>query len=154
MDFFAWVLLQTFLGMSWKYLIVITSRCGLIIVPVGTMVVCCSVCCFQHQLVFSCMEQIYCASTNNLPAEITYPSIVVLFCSVYDSEMNLMTYNAFDVVSSMLMVPYIPDWTNEAIFSLIWSRTTLCISSNAAKGVDFGDSSMILQFLYEPITGK
>ena len=41
-----------------------------------------------HQLVFSFMEQIYCALTTNFPAEITCTSIGVLFCSEYSSEWN------------------------------------------------------------------
>ena len=79
-EFFSWILLQIFSGVSWTYIIVITSRRGWIIVRVGTMIFCCSGCCFQYQLVFSCMEQRYCALTTNSPAEITCPSIVVLFC--------------------------------------------------------------------------
>ena len=152
MGFFACILLQTFLGVSCKYLIVITSRRVWSIVRVVNMIVCYSGCCFQYQLVFSCMEQRYCAFTTNSPAEITCPLIIVLFCSVYSSKVNWMTYNPLAEVSSVLMAPYIPDWTNEAIFSLIPSRTTLCISSNASKGVDYGDSSMTFQILYEPWT--
>ena len=34
---------------------------------------------------FYCMEQRYCALTTNSPAEITCPSIVIYFCSVYAS---------------------------------------------------------------------
>ena len=100
---------------------------------------------------FSCMEQRYYALTTNAPAEITCPSIVVFFCSVYASEMNWMTYNQFFVFSAVLMPQYIPDWTNEAIFSLIISRTTLCISSNASKSIYFGASSIIFQLLYDPL---
>ena len=44
--------------------------------------------CFQFQLVFSCMDQRYCALTTNLTAEINFPSIIVLFCSVYASKMT------------------------------------------------------------------
>ena len=40
---------------------------------------------FPIPIGFSCMEQRYCALKTNSPAEITYPSIVVLFCSVYSS---------------------------------------------------------------------
>ena len=105
--------------MSWTYLIVITSRCGRSIVGVVTMIVYCSGCCLQYQLMFSWMEQRYCALTTNSPAEITCPSIVVLFCSVYASERNWMIYNTFVVVSYVLMAPNIPDWTNEATFNLI-----------------------------------
>ena len=154
MYLFTLILLQTFLGMSWTYIIVITSRRGWCIVRVGTMIVYCSCCCFQYQLVFSCMEQIYFALKINSSAEITCPSIVVLFCSVYASDRNWMTYHPFFVVSYLLMAPYIPYLTNESMFSLFPSRTTLCISSNASKGVDSGVSSMIFQFLYDPRTGQ
>ena len=65
-----------------------------------------------------------------------------------------MTYNPFDVLSSVLIAPYIPDITNEDIFSIIPSRTTWCISSNASKGVDFGVISMLLQLSYELRTGQ
>ena len=154
MDFFSWIPLKIFLGISFTYIIVITSIRGWSIVHVGTMIVCCSVYCYQYQLVFSFMEKIYFGLTNNPPAEITCPSIVVLFCRIYASESNLMTYNTFFVVASVLMALYIPDWTNEAIFSLVLSRTTLCISSNASKGIYFGVSSMIFQLLYETRTGQ
>ena len=123
-------LLQIFLGMSCTYIIMITSWRGWIIVRVGTTMVCCSGCFFQHQLVFSCLYQRYCALKNNSPAEITCPSIVLFFCTMYASEMNWMTINLFYVLSAVLMAPYIPDWTNDSIFSLILSRTNLCISSN------------------------
>ena len=77
--FYSWIILQTFLGMSWTYLIVITSRRGWSIVRSGTMIVCCSVF-FKYQLVFSCMDQRYCALKNNSPAEITCPWVFVLIC--------------------------------------------------------------------------
>ena len=154
MNFFAWILLETFLGMCWASIIPTTSRLGQRIVPDGSMILCCSGCCLKYQLVFFCVEQIYCALTTNSPSEIIYPSIVVLFFSVYASEMNLITHNLFAVVSSVLMGPYLPYWTNKSILSLIPSRTTWCISSNASKDVDFGDRWMIFQLLYEPRTGQ
>ena len=76
MSFVACILLQEFLGMSWTYLILLISRRRWSIVHVGTMIFCCSGCCFQYQLVFSCTYQIYCALTTNSPSEITLPSIV------------------------------------------------------------------------------
>ena len=151
--FFDWILLQTFLWMSWASLLMITLRRRWSIVRFGTMIVCCSGYCFQYQFVFSCTEQRYCALTTNSPSVIKFPPILVLFCSVYASEMNWITYNQFAVVSSVLMKPYITDWTNEAIFSLILSRTTWCISSNTSKCVGFGVSSMTFQLLYETRTG-
>ena len=75
MYFFPWILLQ--LGIAWTCLIVITSRRGWILVRVSTMIVCYSDCCFQYQLMFSCIELIYCALTTNSPAEMTFPSIFV-----------------------------------------------------------------------------
>ena len=137
-----------------RYLIMITSIQWWRIVCVSTIMVCWSGCCFQYQLVFSCKEQIYCSLTTNLPAEITCPSIFVLFCSMYASERNWMIQNPIFVVSLVLMEPYIPDWTNEAIFSLIPSWTTWCISSNASEGIDFGVRWMIFQLLYGPRTGQ
>ena len=140
--------------MSWTYLIVITSILVWSLVCVGTMIVCCSCCCFQYQLVFSCMDQGYFDLTNNSPAEITCPSISVLFCSVYESKRNWITYNPFVLVSYVLMALYIPDWTNEAIFSLIPSRSTLYISLSASKGVDFGVSWITFQSWYGTRTSQ
>ena len=88
--FFAWILLQKVLGMSWTYVIPTTSRHGGGILHDGTMILCCSGCLTQYQLLFSWMEQIDCAFATNSPVEIIYPSIVVLFCSVYASKMNLI----------------------------------------------------------------
>ena len=81
---------QSFLGMSCAYIIIITSRRGWSIVRVDTIMVCWSGWCFQYQLVFSCMEQKYCALTTNSPPEINFPLIVVLFCSLYAYESNWM----------------------------------------------------------------
>ena len=36
---------------------------------------------FQHQLLFSCMDQRYCASTTNSPAEILCPSLLYYFAA-------------------------------------------------------------------------
>ena len=49
--------------------------------------------------------QRYCDLTTNSTAEINCLSIVVLFYSVYASEMNLKTQNLFVVVSAVLMAP-------------------------------------------------
>ena len=87
--FFDWILLQTLLGVSWTYVIPTTSRRGWIIVHVVTMIVCCSGCCSQYLLVFSCMDQIYFSLTTNSPAKIIFSSIVVISCCAYASDMNL-----------------------------------------------------------------
>ena len=50
-------------------------------------------------------------------------------------------------VSVVFMAPYLPDSTNEAILSLIPSRTTWFISSNESDEVDFGDNRIIFQSL-------
>ena len=52
------------------------------------------------------------------------------------------------------MAPYLPDSNNEAILSLIPSRTTWCISSNVSDEVDFGDNWIMLQLLKCPNTGQ
>ena len=46
-------------------------------------------------------------------------------------------------MSVVYMAPYFPDSTNEAILSLIPSKTTWCISSNVLDEVDFGDNSIM-----------
>ena len=102
---FSWILLKIVLGISWTSIIPTTSIHGWIIVRVGTLIFCCSGYLFQYQLIFSWMEQIYCALTTNPPAEITCPTIAVLFWIVYASEMNIITYNPFVVVSAVLMAP-------------------------------------------------
>ena len=130
MSCFSWILLQIVLGIYWKYLIMTTSKRGWRIVRVGTMIVCFSDCCFQYKLEFSCIEQIYCDLTTNSPEEITFPLIVVLFYSLYASDMSWITYNPLVVMSYVLMEPYITDWTNDTMLSIITSRTTWCISSN------------------------
>ena len=89
--FFAWILLQTVLGVSWTYIILITSILEWIMVCVRNMIFCCSGFCFQYQLVSSCMDQKYCVLTTHSPAEIICLLIFVLFCSVYASEMNWIT---------------------------------------------------------------
>ena len=71
--FFSWIMLQKFLGMSWKYLVMTILRRGCSVVHVVAMIYCCSGCYFQYQLVFSCMDQKYCALKTNSPAEITCP---------------------------------------------------------------------------------
>ena len=149
-----WILLQKFLGIYWTYIIMVTLRRGWIIVRVGIMIVCCIYFCLQYQVLFSCMEQIYCTLTTNSTAKITCPSIILLFHSLYAYDINWIPYNPFSVVSSVFMAPQIPDETNESLCSLNPSRTTWCISSNALKGVDFGVSSMILKLLYNPRTGQ
>ena len=153
MNVFAWIILQTVLGMYCTSVIMTTSRHGWIIVRVGTMIFCCSYCCFQYQLVLYCTEQIYVAFKTNLPSEIICPSIFILFCSVYASDMNRITQNPSVVVSAVLTKPYLFDWTNDAILSIIPSRKTWCILSNASKGVGFGVRWMILQLLYDTRTG-
>ena len=55
--FFACILLQKVLGMSWTSVILTTSRHGWIMVRVGTVILCFSYFCFQLQLVFYCMEK-------------------------------------------------------------------------------------------------
>ena len=50
------------------------------------------------------------------------------------------------------MDPYVPDSTNEAILSLIPSRTTWCISSNVSDEVDFDDNWIKFQLLKDPNT--
>ena len=60
------------LEISWSSFIPTTSRRGGRIVSVGTIIFCCS-CFFQYQLVFSFIDQRYCALDTNSPAEITLP---------------------------------------------------------------------------------
>ena len=51
--------------------------------------------------------KIYCALATNSPVEIICASIVILFCSVYYSEMNLITQYPYVVVSDVLVEPYL-----------------------------------------------
>ena len=82
------------------------------------------------------------------------PSIVVFSCSVYAPDVNMITQNPLVDVSVVFMAPYFTDLTNEAILSLIPSRTTCCISSNVSYEVDFSDNSIMLELLKEPNTGQ
>ena len=50
-------------------------------------------------------------------------------------------------VSVVFMPPYYLDPTNEAIFSLIPSRTTWCIHQMRQKGVEFCDNWIMFQLL-------
>ena len=152
MDCFACILLHTLLGMSRKYVITTTSISRWRIVCVETMIACCCGCWPQYQLVMSLMEKIYYDLTTNSPAVIFSLSIVELFCSVYPYDMNLITQYTFVDVSAVLMEPYLKDWNNESILSLIPSITNQCISSNAPKGVYFGDKWTIFQLLNKPRT--
>ena len=52
------------------------------------------------------------------------------------------------------MDPCVPDSINEAILLLIPSRKTWCISSNVSDEVDFGNNSIMFQFLEDPNTGQ
>ena len=45
-------------------------------------------------------------------------SIMVLSCSVYASDVNMITQNPLVVFSGVLMAPYFPDSTNEAYYHL------------------------------------
>ena len=100
----------------------------------------------------TCIEQIYCALTTNYPAAIICLSFDVLSCSVYASDEKMITKNPLVVVSVVFMAPYFTDSTNEAILSLIPSRTTWCILSNASVGVDFCDNRIMLQLVKDPNT--
>ena len=121
---------------------------------VGTVITFCWGCWSQNRLMIYCIEQIYCAFTTNSPEVIICPSTVVLFFNVYASDVKMITQNPFVDVSAVLMAPYIPDSTNEAILSHIPSITTWCISSNEPKGVDLCDNRMMFQLLNEPRTGQ
>ena len=52
------------------------------------------------------------------------------------------------------MDPYLPDSTNDAILSIIPSRTTWRISSNVSDEVDFDDNWIMFQLLKAPNTGQ
>ena len=78
----------------------------------------------------------------------------MLFCIVYYDDVNMITSNTFFYVSAVLMAPYLPHLTNEAILSLIPSKTTWCISSNYSKGVGLCDNWMMFQLLNDPRTGQ
>ena len=100
------------------------------------------------------IEQIYCALATNSPAVMICLSIVVLYCIVYAYDVNMITKNPLVVVSVLFMAPYFTDSTNEAVLSIILSRTTWCISSNAPEGVDFCENCIMFQFLNDPSTGQ
>ena len=76
MNFFACVLLHTFLGMSQISVIAVTSSHGLSIVNVGTVIICCWGCLSQNQLAIHCIVQIYCALTTNLPSVIIFHQLL------------------------------------------------------------------------------
>ena len=89
--FFACVMLHTLLVIAWKSVTVINSYCGWSIVCVGTVLACCWGCWFQYQLVSTCTEKRYFTFTTNSPTVIIYPSIFVLSCSIYASDVNMKT---------------------------------------------------------------
>ena len=93
MDFFACVLLHTILGFVWKSVTALTPSLGWSIVRVGTVMIWCWGCWYQYQLVSTCIEQIYCALTTNYPEVISCPPIGVLLCSVYASDLKMITQN-------------------------------------------------------------
>ena len=90
-ELFACVLLHTISGIAWESVTALTSSCVWSIVHVGTLMTCCWGCWFQYQLVSTYTEQIYCALTSNSRAVIVFPSIVVLSCSVYAYDVNMIT---------------------------------------------------------------
>ena len=98
-------------------------------------------------------KKIFCFN-NQFSISYTFPSIVVLSCSVYASDVNMITLYPLVVVSVLLKAKYIPDSTNEAILSIIPSKTTWCISSNAPEGVDLCENWVMFQFLNDPRTGQ
>ena len=89
--FFACVLLHILLDIAWKYVTSLTSSCGWSIVRVGTVVTWCLGCWFQYHWVSNSIKQIYCAKTTNFPGVIIFPLIVVLSCSVYAPDVNMIT---------------------------------------------------------------
>ena len=52
------------------------------------------------------------------------------------------------------MSTYLPDSTNEAILSLIPSKTTWRISSNVSDEVDLCDNLIMFQLLKDPYNGQ
>ena len=67
---------------------------------------------------------------------------------------QIITVGELVVVSVVFMAPYLPHSTNDAILSLIPSRTTWCISSNVSDEVDFDDNRIMFQLLKAPNTGQ
>ena len=90
MIFLSCVLLHTLLRIS---VIEVTSSHRWSIVLVGTVINCCWGCLIQNQLVISCIEQRYCDFTTNSPAVMIFPSIVVLSCNIYDSDVKMIKSN-------------------------------------------------------------
>ena len=147
-------LLQILLGISWTHFTATISRYRYTTVSVGKMITCC--CCFysQSQFVFSWIQIIYCALTTSTPDVLIFTSHVVSYCKVYASKTNLIKYYPIVVVSVLFMAPYLPDWTNEAILSLILSSTTWKISSKASLVVALCEDVMIYQLSNDPSNGQ
>ena len=57
-------------------------------------------------------------------------------------------------MSVVLIAPYVPDSTNDAILLLIPSRKTWFISSNVSDEVDFDENWIMFQLLKDPNTGQ
>ena len=91
---------------------------------------------------------------NQFTSSYNVSSIVVLSCSVYSSDVNMITYNPLVVLSVVFVSPLFTDSTKESILSLIQSRTNWCISSNASEGVDFCDYLIMFQLLKDPNTDQ
>ena len=125
--FFACALLHIILGMSWISIIAVTSIHGWSIECFRTAITCCCGCWYQNQLLLSFINQIYCALITSFPAFIIYPSIVVLYCNVYASNVNRISLKIYFYVSVVLMASYFPDLTNEYILLLLFHMDYLCI---------------------------
>ena len=151
---FACVLLHTLLGIAWKYITVLTSSRGWSIVRVGNVIKCCWGCWSQYQLVSTCIEQRYFGLTINSPAVMIFPSIICVILKIICFWCENDNINRFVSMSVLLMASYLPDSTNEAILSLIPSRTTWCISSNVSEGVDFCDNWIMFLLFKGPNTGQ
>ena len=152
--FFTWFIFQKLLGISWTSFTAETSRHGFTIARVGKMMT--SFCCLysQYQLVFSCIYIIYFALTTSSLADIICPSHIVSYCKVYTSEKKPIRYYPIFGKYVVFMAPYLLDWNNEAVFSLIPSRTTLWISLKSSPVVDLCWNLMIFQLLKELITSQ
>ena len=88
------------------------------------------------------------SSSNNLSINCC---VVLKFIWFWFKHDNIKPFVA---VSCVLMTSYYPDSNNEAVFSLIPSRTIWCISSNASEGVYFCGNCIMFQLLNVPNTGQ
>ena len=96
----------------------------------------------------------YYALTTSSPVLIIFPSMVWNYCSVYGSDKYFTTEYTIVVVSVACIAAYLPNWTRDAIFSLMPSITTLCTASKYSLDVFLLVNFIMFKLLKYSNTGQ